>query len=140
MASLDERATLAEKFLALDEESLVLWHRALCYSARNWTCGFIATETVRTLWADGDAIAIAWRLVEARLWTFLADGYQVVDLDSARLPEALVTPRPVPPHVSEARRRAGKIGGLRSAERRALQRAAADELARLPRIPDLEVP
>jgi hypothetical protein len=114
---IDDGAFTHPKFLTLDPAALGLWAMALSYSAHELTDGFIPREQVPRLVSVGRAraFALAAKLVASRLWEDRgADGFQVHDYldwnDSAK------EVREKRAAIAEVRSRAGRLGGLRSAE------------------------
>ena len=124
----DDSAYTHPKFLGLDPAAVGLWAMALSYCNDHLTDGFIPREQVSRLITatPSRALRLANGLVTAGLWENRGTaGFQVHDyLDWNDSADEVRAKRAT---IAEARSRAGRIGGVRSAEVRRSKRASKPE-------------
>src|SRR5690606_33104722 len=111
------------KLLAAGPLAFALDVAAICYCARNGTGGRVPRAKVRLLWdfsdirigrAKVDPIALAEKLVACGRWHREGDDYVIHDYDQYNPTKAATEAKSS--ELSEIRRAAGRLGGLRSAE------------------------
>lgn len=119
---LDDGAPDHPKFLRLAEEekdrgasAITVWWAGLCYANRQKSRdGFIPAAKVRALWPFDQRVSesAASALVRVGLWTKVEGGYRIHDYNDYQPDAEKIAAK------SEARRDAGRVGGLRSGEAR----------------------
>lgn len=118
---LDDGFAVHAKVITAGNAAVGLWVRAACWSAAQLTDGVIPAAVARTLGTTKEAAA----LEAAGLWRRDGDTWVIPDWLHYQPSAAQV--REQQRVKSEAKQRAGRIGGLRSGEARAKQTPSTDE-------------
>lgn len=113
---IDDAAPDHPKLVGLDDAAWAMWSRGLCYANRNTTDGRIPKGSLRRLSTSADPARVAQDLVDAGLWHPVDGGWEVHDYLDYQFSAAEV--RASREEASEAKRRAGRAGGVRSGEAR----------------------
>lgn len=97
------------KAIGLPLDAIGLWTKCLCWVGQNESNGLIPGSVVMALGRETDWEALADELVAVGLWRATDDGYEFHDYDHWQAGSIA---------LREARREAGKKGGLASAQSR----------------------
>lgn len=119
---LDEGFVEHKKVMDLSDRAFRLHVAGLCYATRNLTDGILSARAVKVVCAL--TAATRRHVVELRdggLWLVRDDGYEIKDY-LAYNPDAKTVKE-----IREARREAGRIGGIRSGEARRKAAEAKNE-------------
>lgn len=121
---LDDRIAFHPKVIAAGDEAIGLWVRMIAYACAHYTDGFISDEQLRNFPAKKATVE---RLLRARLLDRVRGGVTIHDFHDWN--QSSEQQRARQAELVEKRRRAGHVGGRKSAEARKNKASASSNEA-----------